>query len=381
MKYISILLLVISLCIAGKTSAQENIAEKKWESYIDLNKYLEPFWKADTIYDETILPLKEGNGLAEAKLLFKAKKIIAVKDGNLNKEFIRGTDWIYKNGKIILPAGSTAPYFDKNELIFNKEKPGWCQQGVKPGTFVLFHEGFYFPSKQLKITYLRERNDKWKGPVPASAKSLLPKTISKLLKKDTLKIVDYGDSITEGANASGMESINVPPFMPKWANLITYDLQAHYHSPVNSVNLGVGGKDSKYGVENVIAKVLPQKPDLTIIAFGMNDGTSKVEPEQFRKNIKYIIDNIRKDNPDAEFILVCPMLANPTTVFSGNQELYKAVLNSLTGKGIVIADMTGVHKELLKHKSYQDMTGNNINHPNDYLIRWYAQFISGLLIQ
>ena len=43
--------------------------------------------------------------------------------------------------------------------------------------------------------------------------------------------------------------------------------------------------------------------------------------------------------------------------------------------------MTGVHKELLNHKSYQDMTGNNINHPNDYLIRWYAQFISGLLVQ
>jgi len=42
--------------------------------------------------------------------------------------------------------------------------------------------------------------------------------------------------------------------------------------------------------------------------------------------------------------------------------------------------MTSVHGELLRHKAYQDMTGNNINHPNDYLARWYAQVIGALLI-
>ncbi len=381
MKYFPFLLSAILFYTFGTTEAQDTASAIRWKQYFNMSHYLEPFWKADTIYDETIQPLKEGNSPAEAKLLFKAKKIISVKDGYLKKEFKNGIDWTYKNEKIALPVGSSAPYFDKKELSFNKERPGWSQPGVEPGTYVLFKEGFFFASKQLKVTYVREKNEKWKGPVPVFAETLLPKTISKLLKKDTLKIVDYGDSITEGANASGLGLLNVPPFMPTWADLITYDLQYHYHAPVNSVNLGVGGTTSKYGAENVVPKVALQKPDLTIIAFGMNDGTLKVDPEQFRKNINSIIDSIRKYNPDAEFILVSTMLANPTTIFSQIQESYKAVLNSLTGVGIVIADMTGVHKELLKHKSYQDMTGNNINHPNDYLIRWYAQFISGLLIQ
>jgi hypothetical protein len=35
--------------------------------------------------------------------------------------------------------------------------------------------------------------------------------------------------------------------------------------------------------------------------------------------------------------------------------------------------MTAVHGSLLSKKSYADMTGNNINHPNDYLARVYAQ--------
>lgn len=30
-------------------------------------------------------------------------------------------------------------------------------------------------------------------------------------------------------------------------------------------------------------------------------------------------------------------------------------------------------------KSFADMTGNNVNHPNDFLARWYAQYIVGML--
>ena len=380
MKNISLLLIVILFLSIDITNAQETAPTKKnkWMPYLNLHQYLEPFWKADTIYDETIQPIKEENGLPEANLLFKAKKIISVKNSYLTKEFRRGSDWIYKKGKIILPTNSSAPYFDKKELLFNTEKQGWSMPGKETGTYVLFHEGPFFSSKQLKVTYVRENNENWKGPVPVFAESLLPKTIEKLQKKDTINIVYYGDSITEGANVSGF--INVPPFLPTWADMITYNLESHYHVQINSVNLGVGGTTSQWGAENV-SRVVAHKPDLTIIAFGMNDGTLKVSPENFRTNIQSMIDNIRKDNADAEFILVSTMLANPISTFSHDQELFKAVLESLAGQGIVIADITGVHKELLKYKSYQDMTGNNINHPNDYLARWYAQFISGLLVR
>ena len=43
---------------------------------------------------------------------------------------------------------------------------------------------------------------------------------------------------------------------------------------------------------------------------------------------------------------------------------------------VAVADMTTMHYNLLeKGKRYRDMTGNNVNHPNDFLARIYAQVI------
>jgi len=81
-----------------------------------------------------------------------------------------------------------------------------------------------------------------------------------------------------------------------------------------------------------------------------------------------------------EFILVTTMLPNMETYFYGLQIYYKQALQELTTIGVVLADMTGIHQELLSYKKYSDLTGNNINHPNDFLIRCYAQVISALLI-
>jgi lysophospholipase L1-like esterase len=357
----------------------DNLASSVGMDINQRKQYLEPFWKADTIYDETIQPIMADTGLPEANLLFKAKKIISVKDAYLKNEFKEGSDWINDSGKIFLPSGSSAPFFNKSDLVFNQIKQDSSLAGKVPGTYVLYKEGF-FQSKQLAVTYIPEENKAWGGPVPAFADKALVKTISKLINKKTLKVVYYGDSITKGANVSGFQGVS--PFMPTWVELITYNLGTQYQSPVKGVNLAVGGTTSQWGIENV-SQVVAQKPDLIIIGFGMNDGgTAVVPPVQYKKNIKAIIDSIRKGNSDAEFILISTMLANPNSIVSQIQESYKPILDSLArnGIGIVVANITGVHKELLKVKSYQDMTGNNINHPNDYLARWYAQFISGFLI-
>ena len=34
---------------------------------------------------------------------------------------------------------------------------------------------------------------------------------------------------------------------------------------------------------------------------------------------------------------------------------------------------------LLKYKIYWDMTGNHVNHPNDFMVRIYAQTLLGTL--
>ena len=61
--------------------------------------------------------------------------------------------------------------------------------------------------------------------------------------------------------------------------------------------------------------------------------------------------------------------------FLGKQEEYLPVLLSLETEGVVVADMTTYHKSLLEHKRYYDMSGNNVNHPNDFLARAYAHVL------
>jgi hypothetical protein len=49
--------------------------------------------------------------------------------------------------------------------------------------------------------------------------------------------------------------------------------------------------------------------------------------------------------------------------------------------GAALADLTSLWADLLDRKSVHDLTGNGINHPNDFGHRLYAQTILGLLVE
>ncbi|MBR3639685.1 MAG: hypothetical protein IKN50_03675, partial [Clostridia bacterium] len=159
-------------------------------------------------------------------------------------------------------------------------------------------------------------------------------------------------------------------------------LKAKYgYNDITHVNTAKGGTLSTWGVTEAQSKVASYSPDLVFIGFGMNDGTLQVAPATFKANIKGIIDAERAANANSEFILIAPMLANPDTLFDGCQDQYLAVLEELESQysGVAVADMTSTHQDLLEIKSYQDMTGNNVNHPNDFMVRYYAQTMLTLL--
>ena len=360
------------------TMANAEIATNPWNKYIDIKSYVKPFWATDTITDETVQVIRK-DGLPTATLLFDAKRIISVKSADFNSFYEKGRDWDLKRNKLIFGPRSRVPFFHPDDLVFNKKLPGASMTGKEPGTYVLFKEGPYFSSRQISVTYIKEHDQAWKGPTPQYAAVALPNSITKLQNRQKFKIVFYGNSIEVGYNASGLEK--VPPFMPVWPELVVRNLIDHYSGEISFVNTSVAGRLAQWGVDSAEAKVVLHEPDLVIIGFGMNDGTMKVPGDKFREQIQRIIDAVKAKNSSVEFILISPMLANPASGFDGLQSTYKSELDKLTREGVVLADMTGVHLELLKYKSYQDMTGNNINHPNDYLARWYAQFISGFFIK
>lgn len=335
---------------------------------------LQPFWKGKVMYNESVLMISKDGKPAEAPLLFKPKRILFVKNSGLDIEYKKDIDWEFKDGKLRLLPGSKAVFMTYEALCPDSTKKSFP---AKNGGRVLHQEGIFFHEHQLAVTYKHAKN-KWKGLVPVFREGDLPQTLDKLQNKKPVRLLLFGDSIAEGYNASGKFDKN--PNLPDWGTLIAEKLKRYYGAPITFINTAIAGKDSKWGRETVQQNVTAHQPDLVIIAFGMNDGTGKVPPQQFKTNIQEIILKVKENNNNAEFILVAPMLPNPESFFTGTQPEFKSVLDELATKGIVVVDMTEVHRELLKNKSYQDMTGNNINHPNDFLMRWYAQEILGVLI-
>ncbi|MBQ4269425.1 MAG: SGNH/GDSL hydrolase family protein [Clostridia bacterium] len=116
----------------------------------------------------------------------------------------------------------------------------------------------------------------------------------------------------------------------------------------------------------------------------MNDGSAYTSAQEYYKNMAKLVEEIRAENPLCEFVVIGTMLPNANLCWKeggksvlGNQEAYLDQLKTLCNqkKGVALADITTLHKEYLTVKNYRDMTGNNINHPNDFLVRLYAQTI------
>ncbi len=342
------------------------------DDLIDIS--LKPFWKSKIMYNESVMMVSKDGKQPESRLLFKPRRILSVSNSGLDTVYKEHVDWEYKDGRIVLLPGSKAVFMTDSQLNADSAKKFFPKKG---GGRVLHQEGDFFHQHQLAVTYKHRRNE-WKGLIPVFKPDALPVTIDALRNKKPVRILLYGDSIAAGANSSGRAGAD--PKLPDWGTLVVEKLKRHYQGNINFTNTAVGGKTSKWGLETIKENVIAHSPDLVILAFGMNDGTGKLDPQKFKDNISGMISQVRESNKNAEFILIATMLPNPESLFEGTQPEFAKVLDELVAPGITMVDMSAVHRELLKHKSYQDMTGNNINHPNDFLIRWYAQEILGVLI-
>jgi len=331
-----------------------------------------PVWESGTVVDESVTMVRS-NGIAQAPLLFTPEKVLSVTSADKTKEYRQGTDWEIQGNMLRLTENSNAFVFDEQDLIFDTTRPGWSFP-TKDGRHSLFSEGHFFHDRQLSVTYIRKEENV--DYAPAFAGGDLPRTMEKLQNREDVKIVLYGDSISEGANCSGRAVTT--PFLPTWGNLVTEVLKRHYNTKINLINTSLGGMDSRWAVENAQQRVADHRPDLAIIAFGMNDS---IEAEEFVANIQAVRQCVLQTSPDTEFILCATTLPNPILRgFYRHQDDFRGALEEMKEKGTIIADFNSMQKFLLNRKRFIDLTGNNVNHPNDFMIRCHAQLLSALLV-
>ncbi len=326
----------------------------------DLRRYLVPFWRSDTIFNETVLMYSKEGGVADGQLLFEPDRILSVRNFGLDAVYSRGVDYAVEGRRLVRLAGSRMPF--RADTSFDRAKDlAW----------------YNLQSQWVVVTYTH--HDSWAGPVPADKGNRLPRVLGRLRAGKPVTIVAYGMSITRGMDVSGYDGVK--PDMPTYVDLFAEGLRWRFSgAPVRMYNAGLPGSTVSWGAQYVSKYVNPLQPDLVVIDFGMNDFW-RMKPDEFGDSVRSIIRQVRAVRPEAEFLLLANMKFDPDYVlesdknklfYTGNLAGYRDMLVGMEAPGVVVTDMTTMSDAVYKRKKAKDCIVNPL-HPNDYLARWYAQ--------
>lgn len=370
--------------------------------------YLSNYWEGNTVYNESVFfeQNKEGR-VIDASLMYTPDTVFSVRSADLKTEYVEWQDYIIEGKKIKLTNNSrikSISYDAKYPLV-----PESAEEQEKITNLSMMKlaedEGRYIKNDHMReyqvyVTY--SHSDTWSGAKPASQLSDLKNTKQKLENGETVNIVYYGDSITSGYNASGnseratynreeietyydqAQHLRVAPYMPAWPTLVSSALQAKYPSAsINHINRAQAGTISEWGVNNV-GLVTEKKPDLVVIAFGMNEPGNTMSLD---KNIKSIMNAVLEVNPNAEFVLASAFIPNLNAKhFVDNklsvqeEQLYAIKTEYADKAGVAVANVNSVNKAMLDMgKKCTDLIDDDFNHPNDFAVRIYAQTVLAAL--
>ena len=374
--------LLLGVCSSNVPAAEPTPAgrEATIKMLPDLH-LLEPVWASPVVHRESSVLLQaDEKAPIIARLGFPATEILSVKSATGEKTYELGKDFkLGEGGKtLVFSAEAKAPALLEKDLYPPEGAPMSYRHRVgNPTQNMLYGPGRWFHDRQIEVTYKTVPSS---GTLPAivSAEKLLPNTFARLRAGKPITVGVSGDSISAGGDASALAK--APPFMPAFPELVAAQLQHTYKGEVTLKNRAVGGWSVANGVGD-LDKLLAEKPNLVIVAYGMND-VGRRDPKWYKEQTQKIIERIHAADKDTEIILVSTMLGHKEWVHTPREMFpaYRDALASLTGPGVALADVTAVWETLLKNKHDLDLTGNGLNHPNDFGHRLYAQTILALLV-
>ena len=307
-----------------------------------------------------------------ARLLFEPSGPVRIDNPVTGKTFRENIDFTIdrKAGIISRTPGSAIPVMDPAELYPSENVSYYpapnanAVPGGPDGKNVRFDAKLFFAEQQFEVSYETGSED-WpdgffrKSPVLNHAGPFR-------------RMVSLGDSITEGYNASGY--IGRFPFRKQYAGRVADALNAELF------NLGKNGASSTLLKER-IAQTSELKPDLVTVAFGMND-LKTFTPEQYLDIISSGVGQLQKNLPEAVIVVVSPMSGNPEWSYTPTDVTrgFADILKKWTAQEkIVYADVYSVWQLVIERKGFFALTGNGVNHPNDFGHGLYAKTILAAL--
>lgn len=369
--------------------------EKEMEDVkaFDLEKFLYPIWSEDISYAEAAFVRENEDGEIEPiELLYPIEKVISVRSSDLKTEYVCGIDYdVDAQGRLIVLKSGRIPVLEYSKYFFKLSKSEHDKNKLNtkfpaynnPGYGYIRAEASSYDAGMGKWTLAITYKHSAESPVsiPEVKSDTFEKLIAKLDAGENIKIVSTGDSITDGWSSTGM--VNRRPFCPQYNELVVNYIKEAYGVEVGHKNVGVSGSNTNGGVSK-LPEICAEAPDLVIIAFGMNDGCS-MPTETYIANINTMVNTIKEECPDACVIVVGTCLPNEEVSWNpgdANSLLvyhkeYAPALEAAEENwtNAAFANVTKINEEIYERKVYQDLSGSNSNHPNDYMHRVYAQVI------
>jgi len=261
-----------------------------------------------------------------------------------------GRDYVLDaSGAIKRTQTSRIPDFGTNML--------YGQEDFRHDRFPGFGNKDYF----IYVDYFHPASELVYPPASGSQARFLKQTQHKLQHGEYMTFVAYGDSITAGGEAT-------EPGLVFWERWVDSLRQKYPQAAIRSQNGATGGDSTVQGIRRLEEKVLRQKPDLVLLAFGMNDhNIGSVPLKTFADNLRSMIDRIRREC-GSEIVLCSAFPPNPKWHHSSHQmERYAAVTEEVAKeKQCAFADVYRRWMTFAAKKKPEDMLANNINHPNDF---------------
>ena len=382
----------------------------------DLKEIMQNIFSGTQSLRETVMFLDKGD---VKELLYPISSVISVTSYDGKIVYEEGKDYVVADGKLKVTADSAIrcitadKYYNSPSSIIKTKNPA-------TGQMVPTYWGESMIKQwQVSVTYTHDTA--WEGFVQESQLEVYQNLVKKLVAGEDVTVFFYGDSITWGACASFHE--NAAPKQGSYAMLFTEALADLFGYTVKYINTGIvgsvnnsgmpcasvpatdyvggergtityvntaiGGWTSTDGINNfdkhVKAPFETYGCDLFVLAYGMNDGG--ITARRNAANMKDMASKMYELNPDAAVMFVATMTphmgSNWDHVSIGQQEaelIKQAEKLREDGKVCAVACVNSLSKSIQEHKTFNDYSGNNINHPNDWFYRVYAQTLLQTLI-
>ena len=371
----------------------------------DMIEAMQNIFSGTTSVKETVMFLDKGD---VKSLLYPIKSIVSVTSYDGKTTYEEGKDYVVEDGKLKVTENSAIKCIT-SEKYYN-HAGSIIQMNGKP----MFWGESQVKAWQVSVTY--EHDAAWEGYVQESQLEIYQNFVKKLIAGEDVTVFFYGDSITWGACSTYAEGVQ--PKQGAYAMLFTEALADLFGYKVKYVNTGlqaampchpvptteygtgdrgtityvntaIGGWNSNDGVTNfdkfVKEQVEKHGCDLFVLGYGMNDGG--MAATQTKANTKKMIDAMYEIKPEVSVMIVSTM-----TPHSGSnwdhvaiQQQEKQLLTLAKqfrkdDKAVAVACVNSVSVSVQEHKTFNDYSGNNINHPNDWFYRVYAQTLLQTLI-